>query len=440
MRFRFLHIADVHLGYRQYGKIERSDDFARAFKYAVDQAIEQRVDFVVLAGDLFHKRAIDALTLNQAYFILDRLKQAGIPCLAVEGNHEVAYYDDAVGWLHFLGLRGMVTLLRPEFREGVAFLSPYAKRQGSYLDVLPGVRVHGLRYMGAGTPQAVERYADALQALEASGANEGVDYSIFMAHTGVEGVLPGDVGSPSLNQWGVLRPYADYVALGHIHKPFEYEGWLHNPGSLESCSVEEADWESRGYLLVDVDTDRPRAERNQVTRVPVPRRPIVRLTVKVEEHTSHDALCEHCCTQAKRRITDMNGARFHKLGPIVEVALTGVLNFESYELRLREIEERVQEATGALCVLPRNVTLSRDVKAVDRDGLSRTELERQVMATLFDRDAKYRPLSERWAKAAASLKELALVNTPAPALLEELEALIERVHAPDPDPESEPVF
>ena len=66
MRVRFLHMADCHLGYRQYNLRERFNDFGRAFHHVIDVAIREKVDFVLLAGDLFHKRAIDALTLNQA--------------------------------------------------------------------------------------------------------------------------------------------------------------------------------------------------------------------------------------------------------------------------------------------------------------------------------------------------------------------------------------
>ncbi|MFN8465769.1 MAG: hypothetical protein U0X20_09475 [Caldilineaceae bacterium] len=42
------------------------NDFGRAFYAVIDEAIGRKVDFVILAGDLFHKRSIDALTLNQA--------------------------------------------------------------------------------------------------------------------------------------------------------------------------------------------------------------------------------------------------------------------------------------------------------------------------------------------------------------------------------------
>ena len=106
---RFLHCADIHLGYTQYGKTERFNDFGRALFAVIDKAtgrtvpfdphIEGKVDFVILAGDLFHKRAIDALTLNQAVRALQRLRDAGIPCIAVEGNHERAYYDQTIGWM-----------------------------------------------------------------------------------------------------------------------------------------------------------------------------------------------------------------------------------------------------------------------------------------------------------------------------------------------------
>ena len=63
MRARFVHTADNHLGYEQYGYKERFNDFAHAFLAVVDDAIARHADFFVIAGDLFNKRAIDALSL-----------------------------------------------------------------------------------------------------------------------------------------------------------------------------------------------------------------------------------------------------------------------------------------------------------------------------------------------------------------------------------------
>ena len=115
MKARFLHFADCHLGNRQYNNIERGHDFGRAFIWVIDKAVAEKVDFVVLAGDLFEKRSIDAQTLQQAMRGLERLQRANIPCLAVEGNHELAYFEDRVGWMPFLAARDLLILLDAKF-------------------------------------------------------------------------------------------------------------------------------------------------------------------------------------------------------------------------------------------------------------------------------------------------------------------------------------
>lgn len=87
---RFMHAADIHLGYQQYGVKERFDDFSQVFLHLVDQAVERQVSFVLLAGDLFEKRTVDPLAMRVAVEGLQSLRAAGIPVLAVEGNHERA--------------------------------------------------------------------------------------------------------------------------------------------------------------------------------------------------------------------------------------------------------------------------------------------------------------------------------------------------------------
>ncbi len=118
MRARFVHTADNHLGYEQYGVKERFNDFARAFLAIVEDAIARHADFFVIAGDLFNKRAIDARTLIQAEEGLQRLKDAGIPAIAIEGNHDRSYYRDGVSWLQFLCWRDLLILLDPVFKDG----------------------------------------------------------------------------------------------------------------------------------------------------------------------------------------------------------------------------------------------------------------------------------------------------------------------------------
>src|SRR5436305_14032891 len=102
MRASFIHLADTHLGYEQYGVRERFNDFSRAFWNITEDAANRQVDFVIIAGDLFNQRAIDALTLIHAIEELKQLEERGILGIAIEGNHDRRYYREGVSCLQFI--------------------------------------------------------------------------------------------------------------------------------------------------------------------------------------------------------------------------------------------------------------------------------------------------------------------------------------------------
>jgi DNA repair exonuclease SbcCD nuclease subunit len=90
----FLHTADLHLGktYRTAAdENECYEDFFCMLGGIVADAISEGVDFVLIAGDLFHTGQILPRTFARTIEILQSLKDAGIPCIAVEGNY---------GWIH----------------------------------------------------------------------------------------------------------------------------------------------------------------------------------------------------------------------------------------------------------------------------------------------------------------------------------------------------
>src|SRR3982750_1200066 len=86
---RFLHLADVHLGCRRYNLEERTKDFFRAWYDVIENyAIPNKVDFILIAGDFFDRRNIDPQAMNHAMAGLSLLKEAGIPVVVIEGNHD----------------------------------------------------------------------------------------------------------------------------------------------------------------------------------------------------------------------------------------------------------------------------------------------------------------------------------------------------------------
>ncbi|MFN2200935.1 MAG: exonuclease SbcCD subunit D [Caldilineaceae bacterium] len=428
MKAKFMHIADCHLGYWQYHLKERYNDFATVYMAALDVAIAEQVDFVLLAGDLFEKRSIDALTLNQAISGLEKLQRAGIPCLAVEGNHEHAYYRDTLGWMDFLAVRKLLMLLDAKFDDGELVVEPYGPRGGAYYEPLKGLRVYGLRYLGAGAPAALSKYAEALAAVP----KEGIEYAIFMTHGGIEGEVSDLMGGLKHSQLTPLRTNVDYIALGHIHKPYEHDGWIYNPGSLETCSISETQWPERGYYLVEVDTDHPdeAGSKHRACLHTLPRRRFYRFSRKMDGFTSPDEFYEHLREFLERKARDVGARRLSKQdAPVVEVQLTGILPFDRTDLDLAEVEAIVESTFSPLLALVRNLASSAEYAVETGESMSRVDLERRVMEDLFARDVRFRQQSEQWASAALELKRLALEGALPEAILDELESRMGAIRA-----------
>ena len=96
--FRFLHLADLHLDSPLRGleadpeaPAERIRTASRlALRNAVDFALAERLDLVVIAGDLFDGDWQDWRTGHFLVGQIGRLTRAGIRVVAIRGNHDAA--------------------------------------------------------------------------------------------------------------------------------------------------------------------------------------------------------------------------------------------------------------------------------------------------------------------------------------------------------------
>ncbi|MGE5335526.1 MAG: metallophosphoesterase family protein [Nitrososphaerota archaeon] len=419
MRALFVHTADNHLGYEQYGVKERFNDFTRAFWAIIDDAIARKADAFVIAGDLFNKRAIDARTLMHAQEGLARLRDAGIPAVAIEGNHDRSYYRDGVSWLEFLCWQNLLILLNPYFESGVPKLTPWNQDEmrGAYLDLKGGkLRIYGLPWYGASTPRVLKSLAEQLESIREAEDAAGVEYRLLMLHTGVEGIVPALHGLPQRSDFEPLRGLVDYVALGHVHKHYCIDDWLHNPGSTETWGAEESGWE-RGYYVVRIDTDVPEdTPRFTAEHVINPRRPFLRLPFNVEGLHDPAALYEaferHCRVKAREFAVPAQAEP--GLEPVVDVLLTGVLSFDASALDRSRLEDIVEQMFHPLVVRVHDSTRDSAWDVEDDgtlDGNDRStwqQLEMHIFEELLARDARYQQHAGEWAKLVATLKQMAL--------------------------------
>ena len=392
----FMHLADVHLGYLQYQSEERLKDFSRAFQQAVDDAVDKKVDFVLIAGDLFHKAAINPQTLLQAKRPLEKLREAQIPAVAITGNHDGTRYGYQFSWLDYLQADDCLTVLRPTFsKEGQLILSPSNGRSGGYIDI-KGVRIIGLNYLGASTPSVLQ---DLPRAIEQLPHND--HFTVLMAHFGLDGEVPNLSGAISYNTLAPLKTAINYMALGHIHKPLARDNWIYNPGSLEACGLDERHWHG-GWYHVTVD-----AKTHQAQHLRCKRRPMHRIRVAVDENRSPVALYE-----AVREHLNEHGEAIGlgPVQPIVQVWLEGVLAFDRHDLNTRYIEEMIIEITHPLKALVRNNTRSTEYEVAADERLDRADLERSVFADLIIRDRRFSEQAEEWANLMLETKTMVLAG------------------------------
>lgn len=421
MRASFIHLADTHLGYEQYGVRERFNDFSRTFWHVTREAVRRNVDFVVIAGDLFNKRAIDAQTLVHAIEGLKVLKERNIPVLAIEGNHDRSYYRDGVSWLQFLCYQEYLILLAPIMRDGAPQLDSWRKEDmlGAYVDLLGGkLRVYGLPWQGAAIGRSIEGMAQALTEKHAEEEAQGVEYRLLMLHTGIDGIVPRVQGLPTMAQFQALHAHIDYLALGHVHKPYDFDGWIYNPGSTETCSAEEVQWDGRGYYYVEVDTDEPeriidpalKARFHRADHIRSERRPYVRHDIRVDGLNDPDTLyarLEDYCNREGPRYSNSD------VQPLVLISLVGTLGFDSGSLDHARMEEIVRQYFHPLYTRIDNHTNDQDYVPADGDidGRDRSlwhELERHIFEDLVARDNRYLAAKEQWGVVLANLKQKAL--------------------------------
>lgn len=397
---KFLHIADVHLGFDRYNSKVRTTDFFHTLWDVFERyAIGASVDFVVIAGDLFEHRMIQPAILNQAQICLQALEKANIPVIAIEGNHDNCPYGTKTSWLRYLSDWGLLKLLEPG--QGDTMYIPWddSTKRGGYIDLACDVRIFGSNWYGATAPKAIEQIAQSIEALPS-----GPSSQILLFHHGLEGQIARYSGALRYNDLLPLKAVGiDYVGLGHIHKHYTVDNWIFNPGSLEANNIEEGAFE-RGALLVEIMDGGINVELQTDYR----QRPIARLSLKLRGQEALEEIEGLALKSIDQSIKQ--GKIIPEQQPIVELCIRGHVGFERLELDTKQLQVLLQEHCGALIFL-----LKYDVDNVDygtpiADDADRNQIEREIFTDLLSANNVYKKRAQPLAEGLIDLKERQLLG------------------------------
>jgi len=403
---KFLHISDVHLGCTRYQLDESPRDFFDAWIDVLRKyAIGEKVDFVIMGCDFFHKRNVPPETMNYAFAGLSLLKDHNIPCITVEGNHDQKANDTEHSWLRSLANWNLIKLLEPTNSEGKIIYTPWDEDngKGGFIDV-GNARIFGSHWYGASANWAIPMLTGAIKENLRAGA-----FQILLLHTDVEGHQTHPMPALSLVNLKELKSVTDYIALGHTHKSYEIDNWAFNPGSLEVTAIDEYR-ETRGAFLVEVGAN------NEVTARHVrdyKQRPFQRVGFDVSGIIEPKEITAQVLEKVKgeaRSAGDYRNGNDEISQPIIEITLRGHLGFPNSNLELQKIREEALKMTDALHIRIKNhsAPIEYAVAADVGEDVSREMLERRVVEDLIIRDNRYKMRVEEIAEAVIGAKRLAL--------------------------------
>jgi len=339
---KYAHLSDLHIGS---WRDERMRNVSLAvFARAMEMCVEEKVDFILFAGDLFNTAlpAIEALVLVAQK--LRELKEMNIPVYIIPGSHDFSMSGKTMldvlenGGLLINVCKGQVVDKKLQLRFTT--------------DAKTGAHITGM----LGKKGMLDRlfYED----LDREHLHQEKGYKIFMFHTALSELKPTHLERMDTQPVSLLPLGFDYYAGGHVHHRMEFSGngykLVTQPGALFPNNFAELEKYGHGGFFV-IDTSGAVSEGNAGLRwLPVIVRQRIHLTIDcdgqkpedvygraVKETEAHDVnhalvTMRFSGTLAEGRVTDV---RMKDISAFVYAAGAHVVLKNAAELRSKELEE-----------------------------------------------------------------------------------------------------
>jgi DNA repair protein SbcD/Mre11 len=266
---RFLHTADWHVGKAIRGR-SRADEFAAALDEVVGIARDEGVDALLLAGDVYEHRAPAPEADSLVFEAFVRLREAGIPVVAIPGNHDSAVRMEALAKLLRPIEVHMVPKVAPPDRGSVVEIGSRDGSESAIVACVPFVperRFGDAAALFRATEDWYQSYAEGMGRVLEQMATAFRDdrVNVLLAHLFTDGALLGGgereatIGLEYAVSPARLPAAAQYLALGHIHRPQPVKGSpaaARYAGSLIQLDFGEID-QRKSVAIVDASAGKP---------------------------------------------------------------------------------------------------------------------------------------------------------------------------------------
>lgn len=349
----FLHCSDLHLGCMPNHLEARYEDFFESFNNLIEHAINEKCEYLLISGDLFHLKVINSKTLLKVITILERAKANNIKIFVIEGNHDKPFFVDEQSWLNFLKERGYIYLLKHKLIDNQLVIDNDSIYEDEH------IRIIGIGYLGSATSIYLKNLQNKI-----SKSNK---FTVLMLHAAINRLIGEEMGDINIDLLQPLKGIVDYIALGHIHTKYEYDDLCYNPGSIENIRIKDGlKKDKKGYYIVSFDELKQKEVNYYISK----QRKINYVTLKIEninlleDIESYISNYEYNCDE----------------NSILELSLIGSIAFNPFLINIEDIKNKIKEKYNLLYIEVNNliniITNDKsldnimDIKAIEKEAIS----------------------------------------------------------------------
>ncbi|MBI4983736.1 exonuclease SbcCD subunit D [Candidatus Woesearchaeota archaeon] len=353
---KYAHLADLHLGSWRDQKMR--DLSMQAFLKAVENCIQQRVDFILLSGALFNTSIPSLDILKTVTKSLKELQENYIPVYAIAGSHDFSPSGKTmIDVLENAGLLINVCkgLVNPETqRLHLKFT----------VDKKTGTKITGM----LGKKGLLDKIY--YQNLHLENLEREPGYKIFLFHTTLSELKPKHLEKMDSQSLSFLPKNFNYYAGGHVHHPSrlnqpEY-GTLTYPGALFPNNFLELEQYSKGgYYLITIENN-----EQSIEWIPL-------------ETAKHHSLILNCTHKPIEEITQEILTHFNPVNlenSLITIRLTGTIESgKTSDIDFKKIFELLY-AQGACLVMKNTSQLeSKEFEEIKISSTNTEEIEEHII-------------------------------------------------------------
>ena len=354
---RFAHIADVHLGAWRQPELQHL--CSRAFETAIEKCIQEKVDFVIIAGDLFDVAMPGVDVLKEAVSIIKKLKDNNIKCFLLAGSHDFS----------ITGKTFLDVLERADLFKNVFIMNQ--KEQGNEIEIFHDKE---LKVSFAGIPgkkAGVE--VNLFKNLKVKSVPSD-SFKIFIFHTTLTESKPEDMEFVESVDIAQLPEGFDYYAGGHLHLVAKHKkgnAFVTYPGPLFPNNFEELETLKHGrFFIVDIADIDGQSRETKISEEEIKLKDILSIECDVDSLAPVAATAKILTEISNKDIS--NKIVLLKISGALSSGKTSDIDFDKIKEKLQESYCYLRSTSG---LSTKELSLDVEVKGDDIEAIERNIIE-----------------------------------------------------------------